>query len=622
MTHLNDSPPPRFYPKKLFFFFQSPVWKLFIGKRYAHSKYLLLMLPLHFITALLEGGSFAFILMAFSAIDGKPIQASNFAPLYFTEWLNSMGSIALFCFLVSVAVLLQAVRAISTYFTLRGTSNLSLKVQISAQRQVYKQIFRFSFPFVSKYKIGDLNEFVKAPSTFIHPLLDAVNRALVALFMIVGILFMLFWISPQLSMVTFCIFSSFIWIQRSLITKITRLSEVLTSHLLELSHESVQFLQGLRPIHAFYKYDYVVQKIDGLLKKLSYSSKKAYLWHSTIPALNEIISVLLVGAILVFGSIILSSGNSTSLPSLLTYVALTYRLATRLQICVAALSSAGMYYGSALQLNRILEVHNKEFIPTGGLSCDQWNGHIEFRNVSLTYPSSERRSLNEISFKIAKGSMVAFVGPSGSGKSTILDLILGLRGPTEGDIFIDSLPLTQFSQQEWRGKIGSVHQDTYLFNETIEENIRFGDYSVPKERVIAAAQQAGVSEFIQHLPLGYDTVIGERGYKLSGGERQRIALARAIFVNPEILILDEATSSLDSASEDLIQRSLNLMQSGKTVIIVAHRLSTVVKADQIFVVNKGKIIESGCHDELLSQNGMYKNLWNLQSTTSQEVEFC
>jgi len=416
---------------------------------------------------------------------------------------------------------------------------------------------------------------------------------------------------------TIGLFGLFAYIQKILIKKVTRSSKQLTNHLFEFSHQTHQCLQGIRPIHIFHKQSYILNKIAGILDLVALSSKKVNLWTNTFPVINETISVLLVGMILILGSFLLASnGEAAVLSSLLTYVALSYRLATRLQIGMSALGSAGTYYGLIFRLNDILDDKGKEYLPISGKEFAHWERKIEFKGIVFQYPATSKVVLNNISFSILKGTTVAFVGLSGAGKSSILDLILGLQEPISGEILIDSQALNSFSQESWRRGIGVVSQDSFVFNDSIEENIRFGDYAAKHEEVSKAAELAGAAEFIECLPNKYKTMIGERGYKLSGGERQRIALARALLRNPEILILDEATSNLDSYSEQLIQNSLDQMQKSKTLILVAHRLSTVISADQIFVVESGRIIESGSHENLLLQKGRYSKLWELQTEYS------
>ena len=272
-----------------------------------------------------------------------------------------------------------------------------------------------------------------------------------------------------------------------------------------------------------------------------------------------------------------------------------------------------MQYGYIIRLNDILTDDGKEFYPQGGIPFHEFEKQIEFQNVTLFYPSTPEASLKDISFTIPKGSITAFVGASGGGKSSIIDLLVRLYQVSSGEIRIDGRNITEFDIGTWRTAIGVVNQDTFIFNETIEENIRFGYSLATFKQVENASRIAGAHEFIDRLPSKYQTLVGERGYKLSGGERQRIALARAILRDPQILILDEATSSLDSHSEHLILKALEVFCTNRTVVIVAHRLSTIITADQIFVIDKGRLIESGTHDNLLKTQSAYAKFWTLQS---------
>jgi ATP-binding cassette subfamily B protein/subfamily B ATP-binding cassette protein MsbA len=217
-----------------------------------------------------------------------------------------------------------------------------------------------------------------------------------------------------------------------------------------------------------------------------------------------------------------------------------------------------------------------------------------------------------MSLEMPRGKTIAFVGSSGAGKSSILDLLLRLYEPTQGAILIDGVDLRTYSTGSWRNYLGVVSQDISIFNDTVEENIRFGALHATAQDVCHAAEQAGLESFIYSLPEGYNTIVGERGFRLSGGQRQRLALARALLRNPDILILDEATSNLDSYSESLIQDALERLRSERTILIVAHRLSTIMNADQIYVLDQGDLIEQGNHSSLLAQKGVYARFWELQ----------
>ncbi|MCB0414722.1 MAG: ABC transporter ATP-binding protein [Bdellovibrionales bacterium] len=239
-------------------------------------------------------------------------------------------------------------------------------------------------------------------------------------------------------------------------------------------------------------------------------------------------------------------------------------------------------------------------------------GEIEFKEVSFKYSTGPMR-LKGISFKMAQGLNYAFVGPTGSGKSTLMKLLLRFYEPTEGQIFIDGQPLHRYPLKRLRQAIGLVSQDVFLFQASLKANILYGRPDATDEEVLRAANLAEVDEFAQHLPMGYETPVGERGQKLSGGQKQRIALARAILKNAPILILDEATSAVDNETEAAIQRSLSKISKGRTILVIAHRLSTVVDADMILVIENGQIKEQGNHNLLVQNEGLYKNLWNVQT---------
>jgi len=266
---------------------------------------------------------------------------------------------------------------------------------------------------------------------------------------------------------------------------------------------------------------------------------------------------------------------------------------------------------------RLLDImKEKSETPMDGMPppVRKLKGDIEFQNVGFSYPSrKDVRVLKSISFKIRQGERVALVGPSGAGKSTIIQLLVGFHKPSAGVISIDGQPSASYHILELRKNIGIVPQEIILFGGTIRENIAYGKPEAAEAEILEAARKANAEEFIQSFPKGLDTVVGERGVKLSGGQKQRIAIARAILKDPAILVLDEATSSLDSASEILVQQALEELMKGRTSIIIAHRLSTIRKADRIVVLNKGELLEEGNHAELMrNENGLYRHLIHLQ----------
>jgi ATP-binding cassette subfamily B protein len=259
------------------------------------------------------------------------------------------------------------------------------------------------------------------------------------------------------------------------------------------------------------------------------------------------------------------------------------------------------------RINDVIDTEPEENLQASvRQSLPELKGEIQFDQVTFRYhPESDINVLENLSFTVQPGQTVALVGRSGSGKTTISKLILGLYPATDGKVLIDGQDITSLSLQSLRQQIGVVDQDTFLFGSTIRENISIGHPSATLDEIITAAQQAGADEFIKKLPMGYETQIGEGGGMLSGGQRQRLAIARALLGNPRLLILDEATSHLDAESERIIQTNFNTILQGRTTLIIAHRLSTVRKADLILVLDKGVLVESGTHHQLMAKRGHY-----------------
>lgn len=265
------------------------------------------------------------------------------------------------------------------------------------------------------------------------------------------------------------------------------------------------------------------------------------------------------------------------------------------------------------KVQELAERGGKEYLPRGGVRLDAFRKEIRFEEVSFAYPEAGEESLAEVTAVLERGTTTGLVGASGGGKTTFVDLLLRLHDPTRGRIRVDGNDLRDILPSDWGRLIGVVEQDPHLFNDTILNNIRYGKIDATEEEVVRAAKTAYAEEFISKLPNGYQTVVGNRGFKLSGGQRQRLALARALVRSPEILVLDEATSALDSEFEQLIQSAIGRHRGQMTILIVAHRLSTMSDVDQILVIERGRIVESGTHGDLMGQQGRYRTLVKLQS---------
>ncbi len=566
------------------------------------------------IAALLEGVSFGFILLALSSLSQESFNQSFSYISTFVGGQNNflVTPMGFFAGSICLAVLTQVLRSVCNFIAQVSLTTLSTHWQMRLQKNIYEQILRMSFSCASRYKVGDLVDYTRAPTSVVQPVMDHLNKFLVASLNGAALLVTMFVLSPILTLFAVLIFGGLGWAQKFLIQRLSAASRRSSEHLAEFSKETVQTLHGLRAIFTFNRQKEMLRKTGSLLDQIALYTKKMCVWNNFIAPINEISGILLVGIFLMVGLSSQTMGLQT-LPLLLTFITMVYRLNGKVQGLVSSVGSIAHHWGQMVRIQEILDNRDKEFACEGGVAIHTLAQAIEFREVSLRYSGKQSYALEHLSLVIPKGKVTALVGLSGAGKSSILDLLLRLYDPSSGALFVDNQPVETIEIESWRRLFGVVSQDVFIFNETIYENICFGLSEITKPEAIEAAKLAGADEFIRRLPQGYQTLVGERGFRLSGGERQRVALARALLRDPEILILDEATSNLDSYSESLIKKALQSLEKQKTLVIVAHRLSTIAHADQIVIVDQGRIKEIGTHEELLEKQGLYAELWKIQA---------
>ncbi len=379
--------------------------------------------------------------------------------------------------------------------------------------------------------------------------------------------------------------------------------------LLGMIEESIS---GLRIIKAFNAIEYS----DKKFRQLNDTYAKLLIWiyrrRDLSSPLSEFLSSVVIVVVLWFGGrMVLADSPTIKAADFITYIVVFSQMIPSAKSLTQGFYSIQKGIASAERIFEILDADEVIEEKENALPLKSFNKHIEYKNVSFKYENEP--VLKNINLKIIKGQIVAVVGESGAGKSTLVDLLPRFYDVTEGKLMIDGIDIRDYRIDDLRRQMGIVSQDTILFNDTIFNNIAFGLTGVSEEEVIKAAKIANAHDFIVQTENGYQTNIGDRGLKLSGGQRQRLSIARAVLANPPILILDEATSSLDTESEKLVQEALYNIMKDRTTVVIAHRLSTIKNADIIVVLKNGEIVERGTHEELVSKNGVYRRLHDLQA---------
>jgi subfamily B ATP-binding cassette protein MsbA len=381
-----------------------------------------------------------------------------------------------------------------------------------------------------------------------------------------------------------------------------------TGDLLSIIEET---LGGLRIIKAFRAESQLNQRFTGMNNDLRRVMNRIYRKKDLASPLSELMGSGVIVAIMWYGGSAVLSGSSSLSPEVfMTFILLFTQILPPIKAITQAYYNLQKGRASMDRVNQILDAENTIPEKENAQHIQSLQSKVEFKNVSFDYSGAP--IINGVDFQLDKGKTIALVGPSGSGKSTLADLLSRFYDVKSGQITIDGKDLRDLKLSDLRGLMGIVSQESILFNDSVFNNIALGNPDATMEAVIEAAKLANAHDFISGLEDGYFTMIGDRGSKLSGGQRQRLSIARAVLKNPDILILDEATSALDTESERLVQDALSVLMKNRTSLVIAHRLSTIRHADEILVLELGKIIERGTHDELISHSGMYKRLCDLQ----------
>ncbi len=504
-------------------------------------------------------------------------------------------------------VLFFSLRMVCLVFSLRLTS----KITIENKLRVFQKYVDSDYQFFVDNKQGELLYKATSAPTAISTLIEQLTKFLVEAVLSVSIFVLLLSLSWTGAVAVIIVGIGYFCFARYLSSKVSYFAGTVKRETSERQNVVLnEYITGTKPIKVFDASPYWRTEFDKAVKRFWQFWRKSNFWLQTPPNIIGVVLYSVVAIAVIMIKIQNPADFVSTIPIFGTFAFAVFRLFPRL-------SGFGIYQMQIMNalpnvevVQELLQDTAYNRIKNGNRVFSTFNSCIEFRNVKFTHKKRDA-TLHDVSLKIEKNKVTAIVGASGAGKSTIVDLLLRLYDVDEGEVYIDNKNVKEYDISSVLKGFGFVGQETFIHNASVGDNIAFGNgYMMPE--IIEAATLANAHEFIKQLPEGYDTLVGDRGVRLSGGEKQRIAIARAMIRKPQILILDEATSSLDSVSENIVQDAINRVSKNCTTLIIAHRLQTIQNADIIYVLDKGEIVESGTHDQLMKLKGKYWELYNVQ----------
>lgn len=481
--------------------------------------------------------------------------------------------------------------------------------------EIYRKILSLPLGFFSEERKGDIiarmsGDVQEVENSITNSIEMLVKNPILILFYFIALLL----ISWQMTLFTIVFAPLMIWIMGVIGRNLKKQSLEAQQLWSDVMAQVEETLGGLRVIKAFIAEKKMAGRFNSVTDAMRRRVSRVHTRQSLAHPVSEFLGTVMIMIVLWFGGTLILKGNSmVDAPIFIYFMVMLYSIINPIKDFSKATYSIPKGMASMERINKILDAGNTIVEAERPIPLDGFHEAIAFDHVSFRYPDGSRQILSDIELTIEKGKTVAIVGVSGAGKSTLVDLIPRFFDTGSGTIRIDGKDIRNVRLSDLRSLIGNVNQEPILFNDTIFNNIAFGVEHATRAQVEEAAKIANVHDFILEKEEGYDFVIGDRGVKLSGGQRQRISIARAILKNPPILILDEATASLDTESEKIVQEALYRLMSSRTTIAIAHRLSTIKNADEIIVLDEGRIVERGKHDELLALNGIYRKLNDMQA---------
>ncbi|MDE2222566.1 MAG: ABC transporter ATP-binding protein [Candidatus Omnitrophica bacterium] len=571
------------------------------------------------LSSLFEGIQFSFIAPVIDRIfENKPIVIHNKIPHFLTQIiqnLNNTDNYTLFWMIPAIFLGLFTLKQVVLFFSDYFMNDIAQGVMRDVRTKLFERMQTLSLDFFSRKRTGELvsritNDVGTIENAVSYAVTDIVKQPI----LMIVFLGMSLVVNTKGTLIVFILFP-LIGIPMALINKkLRKIARNTQEKMADINSHLLETISGVRILKAFCTEKYEIQRFRQQSLDYYRLRMKNFINQNMMgPITEEAGAICTVIALWILGIDVLRGQLSFGIFAL-SLVAITQvirpvkRIANVVTIIQAALVAN-------IRIYDVLETKPTVVEKQDAVEADIFKDKISIENINFHYEAASGEVLQEINLNIKKGELVAVVGPTGSGKSTLVNLIPRFYDVTKGRILFDGVDVKDISFKSLRGQVGIVTQEAILFNDSVKNNIAYGTFDVPPERVEQAAEMAFAAPFIAKMPKGFDTVIGDRGFRLSGGEKQRLTIARAILKNPPILILDEATSQLDSESEKYVQEALDKLMVGRTVIAIAHRLSTIMKADKIVVLEHGKIVGIGKHDDLLFSCPLYRRLYETQFRT-------
>jgi len=541
-----------------------------------------------------------------------------FGTKHMPAWLSGLlaatfglDKVAILHFAVLAVIVIALLGALSAYGEKYLTTSVGQWVMHDLRRILYHHIQRLSLAYHDQKPTGDLISTVTAD---IESIQDFISQALLGIVVnvltLVGMLVVMFYLNWRFTLIALSVTPVLFVVVYTYTKRIKKASRALRKKEGEVVSVVSEVLSSMRVVKAFAREDYEEERLaQQSLENVEIALKARSLKAKLAPVVQVIVAV---GTCLVlwYGVNLVMRGQITtgSLLVFLLYLGKMYKPMRDLSKMTDTMSKAAVGYE---RIHEVIETEDKIRNLPGAKKAPSFRGEIEFEHVSFAYDNGYR-TLNDVNLRVEAGQMAALVGPTGAGKTTIVSLIGRFYDPEKGVVKIDNRDVRDYKLKSLRRQISFVLQDTLLFRAPVWQNIAYGRPEASREEILRAAELANADEFIRNMPQQYDTMVGEKGVTLSGGQRQRIAIARAIIRNAPILIMDEPTSGLDAASEELVFEALNRLMADRTTIVIAHRLSTVRRADVIFVIDHGTIVERGTHEKLIAAGNLYSQLHQIQ----------